>query len=68
MSEKKQLKVVFSEVIKDMLDHYEEYNSNEQEKIKDMLQDLVIMNESLKTYDTKVISEFRKSLNKFFGA
>ncbi len=63
--DKKEVKVVFKEIIEDILDHYDEYSDDERNEIKAKLKDLYILNQSLAKYDK--VNKFKESLHRFLG-
>ena len=70
-SEKKELLKNFKALIKDLLDHYEEYTEEEKAQVKEIFQKTADLNKILDKYDIELEfswQEYFDSMNTYFGA
>mgnify|MGYP003537780186 CR=1 FL=1 len=68
--EKKELVKKFKVVIDDLMDHYEEYTEEEQEKVKEIFKKVADLNRILDKYDIDVrvdLEEYSEAYGQYFG-
>ena len=68
--EKKELVKKFQVVIDDLMDHYEEYTEEEQEKVKEIFKKVAQLNTILDKYDFDVKvdwAEYTEVYGQYFG-
>lgn len=68
--EKKELVKKFKVVIDDLMDHYEEYTEEEQEKVKEIFKKVAQLNTILDKYDFDVKvdwAEYTEVYGQYFG-